>query len=247
MDNLKGNVINEIQKLFLKKKIIAFLVIMMIMGFLPGFFISVIQQKVVFIALNSISFPQIILSIITNVFLPLFIFICASELFSGEEGDKTIKLVLTRPISRFKVFLSKNLALFVYVIISLILILIVSTLSAVLLGLSIDSISKVIFSYLIDIIPALILAIFSTFMVQFFKSSSGALISCILTFIGINILTLFIKGFNNIIFTSYLNWYSHWAADRASFLVNINLLLMLLGYGIIFFTTGFYLFDKKEF
>jgi ABC-2 type transport system permease protein len=248
MNSLKANIINEIQKLFLKKKITVFLLITAIICFLSAFFVSSIQAKLVFVALNSLSFPLMTLSMFANIFLPLFIFMAVSEVFSGEVNDKSLKLVLIRPISRLKVFISKNVAVAIYIIINLLVVLMVSMVSIMFLhqGSMVQSISQIAFAYFIDIIPAVVLAIFAAFISQFFKSSSGALITCILSYIGIKILSMFIKGMNNSIFTSYLNWYSIWLTGSSSFLRNINILFMVLSYGIIFFTVGYYIFDKKE-
>ncbi|GFP74594.1 ABC transporter permease [Clostridium fungisolvens] len=248
MSNLGANIINEIQKLFLKKRTVIFLIVTALISFLSAFFISAIQSKLVFISLTAESFPLIILSIITNAFIPLFIFMLAAEVFSGETADKTMKLVITRPISRFKIFLSKNIAIAVYVVINLVAVLFVTLLAvAVFRFSSIGNVPHIIFSYIIDIVPALVLVTFASCVVQFFKSSNGALISCILTFIGIKVLAVFIKGVNNSVFTTYLNWYTQWSTGGAKLLTHINLLFMLIAYGIIFFTCGFYLFDKKEF
>ena len=124
---------------------------------------------------------------------------------------------------------------------------IVSMLSSMLLnGKSSFSIPHIMFAYFIDVIPAVVLALFASFIAQFFKSSSGAIITCILCFIGIKILSLFVSGLNNTIFTSYLNWYSIWTVGQFSFLSTINILFMVLSYGVIFFTAGYYFFDKKE-
>jgi ABC-2 type transport system permease protein len=247
MNNLKANIINEVQKLFLKRKITALLVITAIICFLCAFFISSIQEKLVFIAIDSISFPLMTLTIFTNIFLPLFIFMSVAELFSGELGDRSLKLVLIRPISRLKVFISKNIAIAIYIIINLLVVFIASTLSSMLLhGKSGFTIPHIIFAYFIDIVPAVVLALFASFIAQFFKSSSGAIITCILCFIGIKALSLFMPELNNMVFTSYLNWYSIWSIGQFSFLRTINILFMVLSYGAIFFTAGYYFFDKKE-
>lgn len=248
MNSLKANIINEIQKLFLKRKITVFLIITAVTCFISAFFISSIQAKLAFVALSSVSFPMMTLSIFTNIFLPLFIFMAVSEVFSGEVANKSLKLVLIRPISRFKIYISKNAAIAIYIIINLLVVLIASIVSTMLLkiGFATQGVTQIIFGYLIDAIPAIVFSLFAAFIAQFFKSSSGALITCILCYLGIEVLSLFTKGFNNIIFTSYLNWYSMWSAGGSSFLRNINTFFMILAYGIIFFTVGYYMFDKKE-
>lgn len=78
MDSLNANIINELQKLFAKKKTWILLVITGIICFLSAFFITSIQLKLVFISMSSVSFPLMVLSVFTNVFLPLFIFMAAS-------------------------------------------------------------------------------------------------------------------------------------------------------------------------
>jgi ABC-2 type transport system permease protein len=246
MNSLKANIINELEKLFLKKKTIVFLIIIALTSFLSIFFVSSIQSKLVFISMSSISFPLMVLSMLTNVFLPLFIFMAAAELFPGEIADRTLKLVLTRPISRLKVYISKITAISIYIIINLLVVFLVTTITALILKVNILSISHVLFSYMIDIIPASILVIFAAFVVQFFKTNSAAIISCILIFLGIRALSLFITGFNNNMFTSYLNWYSLWSANGSSIFRLLIISLLLLSYGIIFFTSGYYMFDKKE-
>jgi ABC-2 type transport system permease protein len=239
-------VLNEVYKLFSREKTLVFLIIMAAVSFLCAFFISSIQARIVFIAMNSISYPLMILSIYTNVFLPIFVFMAASELFPGEIADRTLKLVLTMPISRFKIYISKITAIGIYVILNFLIIFLVSTASALCLRISILSISQVIFGYLIDIIPALILIIFTAFIVQFFRNGSAALVSCILIFIGIKVLSLLSAVINNNIFTTYMNWYSLWLAGGTNPLKTLNIFLLVLSYGIIFFTAGYYLFDKKE-
>lgn len=247
MNNMRANIINEVQKLFLKKKITAFLVITAIICFLSAFFISSIQEKLVFIAIDSISFPLMSLTIFTNIFLPLFIFMTVAELFSGEVGDRTLKLVLIRPISRLKIFISKNIAIAIYIIINLIIVFIVSMSSSMLInGNSNLSIPHIMFAYIIDWVPAIVLALFASFIAQFFKSSSGAIITCILCFIAMKGLSIFVSGLNNVVFTSYLNWYSLWSIGQFSFTRTINILFMILSYAVIFFTSGYYFFDIKE-
>jgi len=59
----------------------------------------------------------------TSLFLPLLVMIVATDLVSGEHGAGTIKLLLSRPVRRWKILLSKllSLSLFVSLIISLLL------------------------------------------------------------------------------------------------------------------------------
>ncbi|MGC7870068.1 ABC transporter permease [Desulfosporosinus sp. SYSU MS00001] len=246
MDSLKANVLNEVRKLFLKKKALVYLLLMAILSFVTALFISNIQAKLIFIAINSISYPMMLLAIFTNSFLPLFVFMAASDLFPGEIADRTLKLILTMPISRFKIYISKLVAISIYVLLNFLMIFLVSIFSAFCLNITIPSIMSVALGYLIDVIPALVLVIFASFIAQFFRSGSTALISSIVIFIGIRALSLFNTLLNNNVFTTYLNWSSLWLTSGTNSLRELNLLLLLLSYGIIFITAGYYLFDRRE-
>lgn len=50
-----------------------------------------------------------------SLFLPLLVMIVATDLISGEHGDGTIKVLLTRPVKRWSVLLSKLIALLLFV------------------------------------------------------------------------------------------------------------------------------------
>lgn len=59
--------------------------------------------------------------------LPLLIASVAVDTFSCEFGDKTLKIILLRPISRFKVFTSKIICIGTYIIVNLFIVFIVSS------------------------------------------------------------------------------------------------------------------------
>lgn len=248
MNSIKANVINELEKIFLRKRAVIFMLAVALMGFLSVFFISTIRAKLVFIAMDSVSFPLLVLGVITNIFLPLYIFMLSAEVFSGEIADRSIKLTLLRPISRFKIYVSKNIAIIIYILINLLVMLIATILSSLFLKTSFANmhLTQVIFSYIIDVIPAAVLAIFASLIAQFFKSSNGAIITMLCLYFLIRVISLLVSRFNNMMFTTYLNWSSMWFSSGATLLRGFNTLLMLLAYGIIFLTLGFYFFDKKE-
>jgi ABC-2 type transport system permease protein len=50
-----------------------------------------------------------------TLFLPLLVMVIATDMVSGEHGDGTIKLLLTRPVKRWKILLSKLTALTLFV------------------------------------------------------------------------------------------------------------------------------------
>lgn len=51
----------------------------------------------------------------STLFLPLLVMVVATDLVSGEHGEGTIKLLLTRPVRRWKILLSKLLSMLLFV------------------------------------------------------------------------------------------------------------------------------------
>lgn len=68
---------------------------------------------------NAVSFTKEFLAQAVGLFLPLMIMVIASDLVSSERSAGTIKLLLTRPVQRWRVLLSKYLALSFYVSLTL--------------------------------------------------------------------------------------------------------------------------------
>jgi ABC-2 type transport system permease protein len=64
---------------------------------------------------NAVTFTREFLSNSVSLLLPLLIMVIGSDLMSSEHAGGTIKLLLTRPVRRWKVLTSKYLALMLYV------------------------------------------------------------------------------------------------------------------------------------
>lgn len=127
MNILYANVINEAQKIFLRKKTLVLFVITALIPVALCGILSVFQNNIGVIPINSSQFSIFILGIFTNFILPLLITMAAVDMFSGEFNDRTIKSVLLRPISRFKIYLSKIICIGIYIILNLLLLFLVSS------------------------------------------------------------------------------------------------------------------------
>ena len=64
---------------------------------------------------NGVTFAAVFMENAIGLFLPLLVLVIASDLVSSEHQLGTIKLLLTRPVPRWKVLLSKYAALTLYV------------------------------------------------------------------------------------------------------------------------------------
>lgn len=249
MSIMISNSINELNKIFLKKKNIFFLTMTALITVLFSIGVNLFQSKFGIAAVTGSNYPIAVLGVFVKLFLPLFIYLAAADLLAGELQHKTLKLTLTRPISRFKVYLSKNIAVGAYAIINLFVVFILSVITGMFFNVKGDIFSGIIRSlaaYTIDIIPTLVLTIAAVFIAQFFKSSSTALISSIFIYIALYFLSMIFPLVLRLSFTNYLDLHVILLSGNASILRIINTLLMIAAYGIIFFSTGFYFFDKRN-
>lgn len=68
---------------------------------------------------NAVTFSRGFVEASITMFIPLLVLAVASDLVSGERSTGTIKMLLTRPVRRWKILLSKLIALTLYVSLTL--------------------------------------------------------------------------------------------------------------------------------
>ncbi|MDP4180732.1 MAG: ABC transporter permease subunit [Bacillota bacterium] len=249
MNILYANVVSEIQKLCLKKRTLFLLIISALIPIGTALILSVFQNNVGIIPITKNQFPIFVLSIFTSYFLPLVIAMVTIDLFSGEFGDRNIKIVLLRPISRFKIYTSKILSIGIFIIVNLAIAFIFSCLALILIKGNyqfINGFLKGLVAYGVSIVPMIAIAIAITFIGQFFKSTGSGLTISILIYIAISIISRLSPQFSRITFTSYTDWYQLWIGSSILIGKVISSFIIILSYSMIFFGIGFYLFDKKE-
>jgi ABC-2 type transport system permease protein len=248
MSSISAGIQNETQKIFLRKKTFVFLVLTGVFPIGSAILFSLLQGKSGIRLFDNVNYPLFVLGLFVNFMLPLFIFMTASDIFAGEEGDKTIKLVLTRPISRLNVFVSKTGAVAILIVIHLFVIFVSSFLSG--LGLEgspgLAGLFEGMKAYAVSALPMISLAIAAVCFAQFFKSASGALTTCILVYIVIKTLPFILPGITKLLPFSYTDWYSLWLGHTAGTGNIFQAFMFILSYSILFFVGGFYLFDRKE-
>ncbi|MEW9702161.1 ABC transporter permease subunit [Paenibacillus sp. SI8] len=248
MHSLTANVWNETIKITAKKKTLFFLAATLLLPVLAGVLLSRFQIGIGIGAIASQDFPIVMLGLFTSIFLPLFVFMGAADVFSGEMGDRTMKITLTRPITRFKVFASKQIALSLYIALYLIAGLLASILSALFFqhfG-GFGTVINWILAYASAFVPLLVLSITAVCMSQFFSSSSSALTVSILLYLAFKVAAFFIPQIATYSPTAYTDWHMLWIGSSMAIGKISSIFMFLIACSILFFTAGFYLFDKKE-
>lgn len=248
MPVLYANTINETQKIFVQRKTKGFLVFTFIIPIVVAGALNYVQNKLGMNILSETDFSFLLLDWFTSMILPLFIFMVASDLFVGEVSAGTLKLTLVRPISRFKVHVSKILAMGISIIIQLAIMWLTSLAvgSLVFHGWSVRDFFQVWLGYALDFIPMFTLGVFAVLIGQFLTSTSGAFALCTVLFVIAKISVIFFPSLNAFLFTSYTDWHSLWIDSSAPESNLIDVTLVILSSMFLFFTIGYYRFDTKE-
>ena len=240
---------NEWTKLIHKKKYIVFLFI----GVLLSMFNILGRLLVSKLIGSSFSFGFIasgtsmsMITLFINFLIPLISMMAVCDLFSTEFQDQTIKAVLLRPISRFKIYLAKITA------VTLMALLYIAILfaSSVLLDAAINKETKgVLYSagaYLIDTVPIIIVILMAAFINQLTKGSTMAMFLCIIIYILLYIVGIFVPSLSGLLFTGYMKWHTIWLGHILPFGAILSKTALLVGYALIFFSGGYWLFMRHE-
>ena len=107
MESFKATLINEIEKLYKKKKIIVAAILSFIIIILGQIAMTCLKSGFGIRAVGSMEFPILVLSLVANTVIPLFTALVTIDCFIGEFSHNTIKVALTRPVTRLK-FLQKR-------------------------------------------------------------------------------------------------------------------------------------------
>ncbi|MDP4179904.1 MAG: ABC transporter permease [Bacillota bacterium] len=249
MAELKASFINEIEKVYKKKK--ALLIIIL------SIFAIVIGQLVVFgfrFSMGSrgtdrTEFPLLILSMFANTILPLFTILVSIDIFAGEFSQNTMKVVLIRPASRIKLFTSKIAAIVFFIMVNLLVVMVLSIIGGILFNpgaVTFTKVFRVILSYLVTVFPMTAAALMIVFLANLLKSGTTTFFICIIILVVSKFLELAFGSFKILFITSMFSWYSHWMADKLQASVLSQEFLIMIALSLMFFTAGFYLFDKKD-
>ena len=244
MNIILANSCNELEKLLAKRVTKLFIVTA---ALLP-FFIKVIVNNLFItdwmaLPLENINFS--VLDLFISILLPLFIFIAATYLFTGEGEQGTLFQV--RPISRIELFLTKNFAICLIVGIQLLTVWLSIMVSSAILGQSfqLSMILTSLGAFLVSWVPLIVLTALAILLAQIVNSSIIAIASMIFLYLVMVFLPYVLPTIMYLLPTSYIDWYMQWHGN-VSFLWIVQTVTYLCSSFALFFSTGYYIFNKKE-
>ncbi len=161
-----------------------------------------------------------------------------------------MRVTLTRPVSRFKIFSAKISAITIFVFANLLFLFILSTLAGFLFNANSASVayfSKTVLSYVVSLFPLVVLALGIALLTNILKNPTSVFFISILLFLAMKAFGVLFSQYSSFLITSQLDWYNLWLSYAFPLDKIIRRLLIMVGYAIMFFTAGYYLFDRKEF
>jgi ABC-2 type transport system permease protein len=246
MEILKSVYINEIFKISKRKKITVALIFSALFVIVTAIVIYSLNNFAGIRVTGSSEFSIMVLTILSYTILPLFTTFICIDMFAGEFADNTIKFTLTGPASRFKVFMGKILAIVTYLIVNLLFIMIFSVVVSLFINRDVPNIFKILMSYIMAFLPILILALAVALISNITKGTTSAFMFSIFVFLVFNGLGLVFPQIRSFLFTSAFDWYRLILGSYINFSKILRIFLILLGYGIMLFTSGYYLFEKRD-
>lgn len=195
-----------------------------------------------------IDLHTITLSFVMPFLLPCYIFMIATELFVSEIETGTIKLALTRPIARWKIYTSKIIVASIVIFALLLTIWFMSFLMN-LFGYntwSAKGLIEELVIYVVTFFPMFVLFMLSVWIGQMVHSITGSMVISLLLYALFKVVPIFIPLLGNFLFTNYMDWYTLWVNNPLPWSQLFSIASMFLASGAIFGVVGLFLFEQKE-
>ncbi|MFC5451243.1 ABC transporter permease [Paenibacillus aestuarii] len=249
MAGFKAAFLNEAVKLMKKKKLLAAVILSTLAVMIGQLAVTTIKHGLGLRVVGSVEFPIVVLQFFSYTILPLFATFVAIDMFNGEASNNTMKLTLLRPVSRFGVFSAKVLNLALFIAGNLLFVMLISMLAGFIFNPSTASLSgvfKVIASYVLTFFPVFVFALIVVVLANVIQGGLAVFFLSILVFIAFNFLGIAFSAYSSFFVTSMFDWYFLWISESMNYFKIIRQVLILASCGMMLFTTGFYLFDRKD-
>jgi len=248
MVGLQANYRNELYKIRKKKKLAAGSILSILAVLIGQVSATLINQNLGLLLVNSTELPLMILGVMMYSIFPLFITFLTIDMFNNEYNSNTMKLILTRPTSRFSIFTGKLLALFTVLMINIASVMILSLIIGIIFNFSsvtLIGITRSIIAYLVSLLPLITFTLFVVILANLVKSGNSVFFLTILSFIGMYVLGIIFHQASSFLFTSMFDWYRLWISESIQWLKLLRMSLSMIGFSIMLYCIGYLLFERK--
>lgn len=179
-------------------------------------------------------------------FVPMMAILACADLFSGEYHDLSIRMVLQRPVARWKIFLAKTAAVFTLCVAYVLVHFIAVFLIKMLFGQTFAGTGYALAAYLIDLVPMLVVVLFFAFLHQLVRSPGSAVALSVAAYLVVVCLGKYVAYAGGIAFTEFIGWHSIWLGVTLPPTVLLPKIGILLGTGVALYCAGYELFNRKD-
>lgn len=242
--------VNEIEKLYKKKKALVAVLLSLAVIVIGQLVVVGVRSGFGIRGAGSVEFSMLVLAVVVNTILPLFTALVAIDSFSGEFSQNSMRITLTRPVSRFKIYTAKIAAIVLFILATLLLLLVFSMLAGFIFNANSASfygLASVVLSYIVSLVPLTVLALGIVLLANLFKSGISVFFVAIVAFLALKVLGVVFSQYSSLFVTTQLGWYNLFLINSFPLGKIARQLMIMLGSGMMLFTAGFYLFDNKEF
>lgn len=249
MPGFSAAFINEAEKLLKKKKLIAAVILSILAVVLGQIAVTVIKHSLGLRVAGSTEFPLVVLSVFSYTILPLFATFVAIDMFNGEFSSNTMKITLTRPVSRLSIFSAKVLNIALFIAANLVFVMLLSLITGFLFNMSTDSlmgIFRVMLSYAATFLPVFVFSLLVVLLSNLLRGGLAVFFLSVLAFISLTFMGIVFSSYSSFFITSMFDWYTLWISESMNGYKIIRQLLIMVGCGMMLFAAGFHLFDSKD-
>jgi ABC-2 type transport system permease protein len=250
MKEIKITIRNEIEKILLNKKLIILSIIGLCSIILLQVFLHFVKSVYDMYTFDFNGFTELVLLYTANVFIPIIICFLVIEVFTSEYKNNTLKIILTKPITRFNVFLSKTIAVFILTVTNMFIFMLTSIILGIIFNFSSFTFSaffEIIIAYLLTILPVTVLTLLIITISSIVKSASFTFVLSIIVFLALKILSTILPQYSSMFLMGFLEWNNLWMIDNISVIKIIRQSLIMLSSIVMFYTFSLYRFEKSNY
>lgn len=238
----------ELNKIYVKKKYTVLTIFEVFTILLVVGLVSFFSNKWTNVFTTTI--PNVVVNFILPFFaefvLPLTVFMLASDMISQEFENNSIKNIFLRPINRFGIYLSKNLAIGIYAFFNIIIIFLTTLAARIIFLKDTSGILDLFFSYIMSIIPILVFVGLACFFASRLKSSSMTMFFLIAFYFVLKLASMLYSPLSSVLFFNYSSYYKFFLGSGIPFKHILNTTLLLLSSLSVFFILGYISFERRD-
>jgi ABC-2 type transport system permease protein len=247
MHSFKAAYINELVKFSKKKKLIVAALLSIFVVMIGGLIVYSLDSFIGVRITGSSDFSLLMLKFLSMTLIPLFTAFICIDMFNGEYTAETIKMVLTRPVSRAKVYCAKLSAAATFILFNLLFSMVISTLVSLIVKGEGVEFGKILVAYLVTFLPLMVFACFVVVVANFARGGASAFLISAVLFLALLICQMVFSSAQSFFFTSTFGWHQLFISSFINWQKILRVFLILIGCGTMLFAGGLYLFEQKEF